>query len=63
MGFIDGIKCEYSRKCAENLFPNILAHATVCAMAFSWSFAPLVTHIIVEANFHQQAFPIRSNVD
>ena len=30
MGFIYGITCKFSRKSAENLFPNILAEAKVC---------------------------------
>lgn len=45
MGFNYDLKSEYSRKCAENLFPKILAQAQIC-MSAMWANAttPVEAH-------------------
>ena len=43
MGFIYDIKFKYSKKGAENLFPNILASATVCTYYGFQRSAPVCT--------------------
>ena len=47
MGFNYGTKLKHSRKCAENIFPNILAYATVCLHG-GW----LSTYLVNEAPRH-----------